>query len=127
MVITISSVQSLDWLGHQGGHERRFGSDPLVVFSAGGPCEHFRHVERCPLFDVVHSAFPLPATVSSTLQGALKDGFGKAVVACDMPEPCKFPSLDRCQKRSLWIYKEVDFSLHPVRGAVQCGAFRIRL
>ena len=34
------------------------------------------------------------------LQGALKDDFGEAVVACDMPEPCKFPSLDSCQKRS---------------------------
>ena len=29
------------------------------------------------------------------LQGALKDGFGEAVVVCDMPEPCKFPSLDK--------------------------------
>ena len=29
------------------------------------------------------------------LQGFLKDGFGEAVVECDVPEPCKFPSLDR--------------------------------
>ena len=28
--------------------------------------------------------FPLPTTVSPTLQGALRDGFGKAVVAHDM-------------------------------------------
>ena len=34
-------------------------------------------------------------------QGALNDGSGEAVMACDMPEPCKFPSLDRCQKRFL--------------------------
>ena len=32
----------------------------------------------------VHPAFPLPTMVSSTLQDALKDGFGEAVVACDM-------------------------------------------
>ena len=25
----------------------------------------------------------------------MKNGFGEAVVACDMSEPCKFPSLDR--------------------------------
>ena len=43
-------------------------------------------MQGCPLFGVVHPAF-LPLTmVSPTLQGALKDGFGEAVVACDMPE-----------------------------------------
>ena len=40
----------------------------------------------------------LPTTASPTLQGALKDDFGEAVVACDISEPCKFPSLDS-QKR----------------------------
>ena len=45
-----------------------------------------------------------------TLQGAMKDGFGEAVAACDMPEPCKFPSLDTCQKRFLWTHKEVDLA-----------------
>ena len=34
----------------------------------------------CPLFVVVHPAFPLPTTASPTLQGALKDGFGGAVM-----------------------------------------------
>ena len=29
-------------------------------------------------------------------------------MACDMPEPCKFPSLDSCQKRFLWTHEEVD-------------------
>ena len=71
-----------------------------------------------PLFDVAHPAFPLPTTASPTLQGALKDGFGKAVVACDMPQPCKFPSLDSCQKRFLWTHKEVDLALHSVDGLV---------
>ena len=33
------------------------------------------------------------------LRGALKDGFGEAVVACDMPEPGRFLSLDSCQKK----------------------------
>ena len=44
-------------------------------------------------FDVVHPAFPLPTTAPTSLRGALKDGFGEAVVACDMPQPCKVPSL----------------------------------
>ena len=48
-----SSVQSLDQLDHQAGHDGRFSRDPLPVFSAGGP-----------LFDVVYLAFPLLTTVA---------------------------------------------------------------
>ena len=44
--------------------------------------------QGCPLFDLMHPAFPLPTTASPTLQGALKDGFGEAVMAHDMSEPC---------------------------------------
>ena len=101
-----------------GGLEGRFNRDPLPVFSAGGPCEQFWLGQVCPLFDVVHPAFPLPTTASPTLQGATKDGFGEAVVACDMPEPRKFPSLDSCRKRFLWTHKEVDLAPHPVVGLV---------
>ena len=54
---------------------------------------------------------------SSTLQGALKNGFGEAVMACIMPKPCKFPFLDSC-KMFLWTYKEVGLTLHPVIGLV---------
>ena len=53
-----------------------------------------------------------------TIQSALKDGFGEVVVAYDMPEPCKFWSLDCCQKRFLWTHKEVDHAPHPVVGLV---------
>ena len=66
----------------------------------------------------VHPAFPLPTTASTTLQDAVKDGFGEAVVSCDMTEPCKFPSLNSCQKRFLWTHKEVDLAPHPVVGLV---------
>ena len=52
----------------------------FVCFSAGGPCEQFWQGQGCPLFDVVHPAFPMPTTASPTLQDALKDGFGVAVV-----------------------------------------------
>ena len=54
-----------------------------------------------PLFDAVHPAFLLLTTVSPAVQGALKDGLGEAVVACDLPVTCKFPFLDGCQKRFL--------------------------
>ena len=81
-------------IGSSGRHEGRFSRDPPPVCSARRPCEQFWHGKGCPLFDVVHPAFPLPTTVSPTLQGAFKDGFGEAVVAYDMPEPRKFPSLD---------------------------------
>ena len=51
-------------------------------------------------------------------QGALRDGFGEAIVAGDMPEPCKFPSLDSRLKRFLWNHKEVDLAPHPIVGLV---------
>ena len=108
------SAQSFDL----GGHGRQFSRDSLPVFSTGDPCDQFWHGQGCPLFDVVHPAFSLPTTASSTLQGALKNGFGEAVVVCDMPEPCKFPSLDSCQKVFLWTHKEVDHAPHPVVGLV---------
>ena len=44
--------------------------------------------------------------------------FGGAVMACKMPKPCKFPSIDSCQKQFLWTHKEVDLALHPVIGLV---------
>ena len=53
-----------------------------------------------------------------TLQGAVKDGFGEAVVVCDMLKACKFPSLDSCQKRFLWTHKGVDLAPHLVIGLV---------
>ena len=112
-------VSSVPWpTGLCGGQDGRFSSDPLPVFSAGGPCEQFGHRQGCPLFDVVHPAFPLLTTALPTLQGALIDGFGEAVTACDMPKPCTFPSLDSCQKRFLWTHRVVDLSLHPVIGPV---------
>ena len=39
-------------------------------------------------------------------------------MACDISEPCKFPSLDSCQKKFLWTHKEVDLAAQPVVGLV---------
>ena len=66
-----------------------------------------------------------PSSISSayhnvaTLQDPVNDGFGEAVVAHDMPESCKFSSLDSCWKRSLWAHKEVDLALHTCRANVK--------
>ena len=57
-------------------------------------------------------------TAMSTLQGALKDGFGEVVRACEMPKPCKFLTLNSCQKRFLWTHKEDDLAQQPVVGLV---------
>ena len=57
-----------------------------------------------------------PSDISSAHHGVLKDGVEEAVVACDMPKPCKFPALDSCQKRFLRTHKEVDLVPHPVGG-----------
>ena len=35
-------------------------------------------------------------------------------MACDMPEPCKIPSLGSCRKRFLWALIEVDLAPHLV-------------
>ena len=84
-------------------------------------------MQGCPLLDVFHPAFPLPTTASPTLQGALKDGFGEAVVACDMHEPWKFPSLESCQKRFLWTHMGVDLAPHSLVGlALQVGDVGMR-
>ena len=80
------------------------------------PVSSFCRGKGALLSDVVYPAFPLPTTASPTLQGASRDGFGEVLVACDMPEPCKFPSLDCCQKRFLRTHKEVDLAPHPVVG-----------
>ena len=47
-------------------------------------------------YPVVHPAFPLPTTASLAFKDAPKDSFGEAVVARDMPEPCEYPSAERC-------------------------------
>ena len=92
---------------------------PLQPFRQEVLCEQFWHGQGCPLFDVVLPAFPLPTTASPTLPGTLKDGFREVFVACDMPEPCKFPSLDSsCQRRFQWIHKEAYLVPHPVIGRV---------
>ena len=110
-----------DWV--VGGQEGQYSRDHLpvvvvVVVSffvfAGGRCEQFWHGQGCQLYAVVHQIFPLPITTSPTLQGSLKDGFGEAVLACNMPEPCKFPSLYSCLKRFLLTHKEDDLAPHPV-------------
>ena len=90
----------------------------LLHRRAGGHCEQFWQGQGCPLFDIVDTAFPLSTTALPTLKGALKDGFGEAVMACVMPEPCKFKFLDSCQKRFLPTHEGVDLAPCSVVGLV---------
>ena len=116
--LRVCSVQfsSIPWLtGLLGTHGGWFSRDPLSVFSAGGPCEQFWYRQGCPLWCCPCSIFSADYGV---LQGVLKHSFGEAVMVCDMPEQCKFPSLDSCQKRFPWTHKEVDLTPHPVVGLV---------
>ena len=39
-------------------------------------------------------------------------------MACDVPKPRKFQSLDSCQRRFTWTHKEVDLAPHPAVGLV---------
>ena len=43
-------------------------------------------------------------------------------MTCDMPKPCEFPSLDSCQKRFLWDYKEAELASYQLVGL----AFQVR-
>ena len=107
------SVQFLDRLGCRGIMRNESAKILFKSFffpAAGGHCEQFWHGQGCWPF--------LLSIQSPTLQGGPKDGFGEAVVACDMPEPCKFPSFDSCQKRFPWTHKEVGHAPHPVVGLV---------
>ena len=60
----------------------------------------------------------LMTTILPSAEGYIVSGFGEAVVACDMPEPCKFPSLDSCRMKFMETHKEVDLVPHPVVGLV---------
>ena len=115
-----TSVQSLDRLGRQGGgggvHDGRFGRDPLPVFSAGGPCEQFRHGQGCSLFVVVHPAFPLPTTASPTLQYALKDFLERLSWRVTFPHNASFRLLTVARKRFPWTHTKVDVAPHPLVG-----------
>ena len=74
-MVSWSSVHfsSVPWLiGSLGGHEGPFSRDSLPVLSAGGHCEQFWYGQGCPLFDVVHPAFPLLTMALTTFQGALR-------------------------------------------------------
>ena len=68
----------------------------------------------------VYSAFPLPTTASTTLQAVLKDGFGDTFMTLDMPEPCKYLSLDSCQKRLLWPITRQLILFH-IKSLVLCS------
>ena len=80
-------------------------------FSAGSPCEQFWHVQGCTFYGV-HPAFSLTATASPILLRALMNGFGEAVVACDMPELCKFRLFTVARRGSCGPTRKLSCSAH---------------
>ena len=58
-----------------------------------------------------------PSSISSADHGVAHPAscperwFWRGCRACDVPEPCKFPSLDSYQERFLWTLKGDDFAL----------------
>ena len=91
----------------------------VCLFLVESHCKQFCQGQECPLLDVFHPEFPLPTTASPTSR--CPEGWfwrGCRHDMCDIPEPCKFPSLDSCQKRFPWTHKEVDLALHPIVGLV---------
>ena len=114
---SVSSVQFFDRLGRRGYVTKDSGEILFRCFLQEVLSEQFWHGQGCPVLDVLYPAFALPTMVSPfpplPFQGAMKSGFGEAVVACDLPEPCKFPSLDSCQKKFLWTHKKTDLVPHP--------------
>ena len=84
-----SSVQSFDRLGRWGDMSKNGSAEILyqsfmreAIMNSSGIGWDVHSSE------VVHPAFSLPTTAPQTFKDALKDGFGKCVVARDMPEPC---------------------------------------
>ena len=129
-----SSVQSLDQFGRRWDLRDDSAEILFQSFLQEALVNRSRMGRDVHSFDVVHPAFPLSTMASSTLQGAMKDGFGEAVMACDMPKLCKkkqselvalnrqvtqqLPSLDSCQKTFLWTHKKDDLAPHLGVGLV---------
>ena len=92
-----SSVQSLDRMGHRGDMKDDSAEIFLQSFlqkalvSSSDMCWDVHSL----MLSIQH--FLCQTTVSASLQGGLKDAFGEAVMACDMPKPCMFQSLHSCQ------------------------------
>ena len=76
-----SSVQSLHQMSRRGEHDKTIQQRSSSSLFCNSHCEQFW--KGCPLFDIAFPAFLQPSMGSPTLRGALKDGFGEAVMACD--------------------------------------------
>ena len=111
---SFSSVQSLDRLGRR--EDMRDDSAEILFqsFLREALVSSFSVGRDVPSLMLSIQHFRSRPRRRPPSQGVLRNGLGEAVVACDMPEPCEFPSLDSCQKRFLWAHKEVDLAPRPV-------------
>ena len=98
----------------------QFSSGPCPIWSSGdwvgGMMDDSAEILfQSFLLEVLVSGSGMGRDVHSLMSsiqhwGALKDGFGEAVVACDIPRLCNLPSLDSYQNRILRTHKEVDLA-----------------
>ena len=103
--LLFSSIQSLDRLGRRG--DMRDDSAEILFKS-------FLQEALVSILALTGMSTLWHFSCGPSLQDALENGFGEVVVVCDIPGPCKFPSLDSCQERLLLAHKDVDLAPHPV-------------
>ena len=75
--VQFSPVQSIDHWGHRGDMRDDSAEILFQSFQRGGLHKQFWHGQGCPLFDVIHPAFPLPAmalTLSKMLWRMVLEG-----------------------------------------------------
>ena len=96
------------------GRSRR----PLASCSVGGHRREVREGYLRPVLDVVGPAFSLSPTSASSLDGALRDGFGEGVVPHDVATLRQLPSPDGCQERFLGTHEALHQTPHIVIGLV---------
>ena len=93
-------VQYVNWFGRRGD----ITDDPTEIlyqsFLHGALVSSLAWADMSTLW---RCSFSISTKASPTLQGAPKDCLGEAVVVCDMPEPCNFPSRIACEAFSLLL------------------------
>ena len=108
-IVQLSSVQSRDWFGRR---------EDIADGSVDILCQSFLREDA-----VSSSGMGRNETLWCYLPSIASADHGVAhpprcpegwfwkgsVMACDMPQTCKFPSPDNCQKRFLWTHKSQEF------------------
>ena len=89
-----------------GGPEGRRSRRPPSSCSVGGRRQEVWELGHLrPVLDVAVTALSLSPLSTSSLDGALNDGFGEGVMPHDVAKPRQLPPPDGCQERLLRTHK----------------------